>query len=216
LSLSEKPPTSHSNIGRRVWLCFGANLEGNWGLPGEAIERALREIAGSGLTCIGRSSRYRTSPVGLARQPEFVNVMAAFAGSIAPGEMLRLAKRLERMAGRRLGLRNGPRPLDIDIIDHGGRVVGGSGRARAVGRLLLPHPECAKRGFVLVPLAEAGPAWRHPRLGLRAGDLLRRNPHLRRGVVRWAERDLPIGAGDEGPPAAVLPGVSPAGEQITS
>src|SRR5262249_8436131 len=78
---------------------------------------------------------------------------------------LRLVKGLERQAGRRLGQTWGPRPLDIDILDFGGRRLGWPPGRHRRGRLILPHPEAHRRAFVLVPVADIAPAWRHPVLG---------------------------------------------------
>lgn len=75
------------------------------------------------------------------------------------------------------------RPLDIDIIDHGGRVANWPAPTRTGSPLVLPHPFAHLRGFVLVPLAEIAPWWRHPILGLSARELLARNPRLARGIV---------------------------------
>jgi 2-amino-4-hydroxy-6-hydroxymethyldihydropteridine diphosphokinase len=91
----------------------------------------------------------------------------------APAWILRLLKRLERRAGRRLGRTWGPRPLDIDILDYGGRRLGWPCRKRR-GGLVIPHPEAHRRAFVLAPLAEIEPQWRHPVLGVTARVLLAR------------------------------------------
>lgn len=149
----------------------------------------MRELETRGLRVVARSSFYRTRPVGLARQPAFLNAVIGLEGGIAPGSLLRLAKALERQAGRRdLGPRGGPRPLDIDVLDFGGRRIGRAGSQRVAGRLLLPHPELTSRGFVLVPLAEVAPHWRHPLQGLGARQLLIRNPGLRRGILAVSRR----------------------------
>lgn len=167
-----------------LWISLGCNVRGLWGPCHAALERAIIELEAHGLRVVAKSQFFRTRPVGLARQPQFLNAVIGLDGGIAPGVLLRLAKKLERQAGRRsVGPRGGPRPLDIDILDHGGRQVGRPGRQRLAGRILLPHPEITTRGFVLVPLAEAGPEWRHPRLRLSAAQFLKRQPGLRRGVV---------------------------------
>ena len=102
----------------------------------------------------------------MAPQPRYLNAVVLVEAYIAPGALLRLLKRIERRAGGRLGARNGgPRPLDIDILDYGGRRIGRPPRRRQRGRLILPHPEMHRRAFVLVPLLEVAPAWRHPRSG---------------------------------------------------
>jgi 2-amino-4-hydroxy-6-hydroxymethyldihydropteridine diphosphokinase len=150
------------------------------------MERALAELARHGLHLVARSSFYRTPPLGTGCQPPYMNAVFVLQGGIAPAALLRLAKRLERTAGRRRGRRWGPRPLDIDILDLGGCRIGRPGARRMEGRLVLPHPELARRAFVLIPLAEVLPQWRHPALGVRAADLLRRSPGLARGIERIA------------------------------
>jgi 2-amino-4-hydroxy-6-hydroxymethyldihydropteridine diphosphokinase len=133
---------------------------------------------------LGFSPLFTTAPVGLGRQPVYLNAVVMVEGCIAPADLLRTLKRIERAAGRRLGRHWGPRPLDIDILDFGGRQIGNPhGRRR--GQLQQPHPEMHKRAFVLLPLREVAPAWRHPRLGLTVSTLLARlAPRDRAGVRR--------------------------------
>lgn len=167
-----------------VWLGVGANVSGAWGQPQASLAQLLTEFERSDLRVMARSSLYATSPVGHARQPRFLNAVVGVRTSLGPASLLTKLKRMERGAGRRLGGRWGPRPLDIDILDFGGRRVGVGRDTSRAGRLLLPHPGIPDRGFVLVPLAEAAPAWRHPVFDCTARDLLRRRPHLARGVIR--------------------------------
>jgi 2-amino-4-hydroxy-6-hydroxymethyldihydropteridine diphosphokinase len=166
---------------RLIWLAFGANVKGLWGAPGETLARAVAELGGEGLQANELSDVVVSQPVGRLRQPAFHNAVAAFRGDIGPARLLWLVKALERRAGRKPGVRWGPRPLDIDIIDFGGRRVSMGCRHTRPGQLVLPHPEAERRGFVLVPLAAIAPHWRHPRLGVRGRDLIRRQPRLLRG-----------------------------------
>lgn len=168
----------------KIWLGLGANVAGSWGKPRESLSRAIRELEQRGLATVRRSKFYLTVPLGAGSQPHYVNAVIEVRASIGPAALLRLVKRLERKAGRRLARHWGPRPLDIDILDFGGRRVGRGGPLRPAGRLLLPHPEIAHRGFVLVPLADAAPEWRHPHWGVSARHLLQRGPHMKRGVAR--------------------------------
>jgi 2-amino-4-hydroxy-6-hydroxymethyldihydropteridine diphosphokinase len=178
------------NIGK-IWLSLGANIAGRWGSPEQSFDRAVRELQGRGFAILDRSMCYATLPHGSVRQPVFLNMVISMRGSAGPAALLRLLKAMERRAGRRLGPRWGPRPLDLDILDYGGRILGRPATPRppgrttpphSLGRLVLPHPEMHRRGFVLVPLAAVAPAWRHPRLRAGARQLLGRNPLLRRGI----------------------------------
>jgi len=103
------------------------------------------------------SSLYRTPPWGDLDQPDFVNACLLARTDLAPPELLDLTQRVEQAIGRRKTRHWGPRAIDIDILFHGEG-------AFSDARLVLPHPQIARRAFVLLPLAEIAP-------GLRLGDL---------------------------------------------
>jgi 2-amino-4-hydroxy-6-hydroxymethyldihydropteridine diphosphokinase len=167
-----------------IWIAIGANVEGAWGKPRDTFDRALRELRAIGLHEFARSGLFLTRPVGQVRQPDFLNAVFGIGASLPPASLLRLLKTLEKRAGRRANGKWGPRPLDLDILDFGGRIVGQPAGLRRRGELVLPHPELTYRGFVLVPLAEVAPGWCHPRIGVRAETLLKSRPRLARGVRR--------------------------------
>lgn len=163
-------------------LGLGSNLGGAWGPPAETIRRAIDALETAGLEVIACSRLITSRPVGPVRQPTFVNAVVVVRTRHGAVEMLRRVKQIERAAGRRIGVRWGPRALDIDLLDIGGRRHGAGARRTMRGRLVLPHPEIARRGFVLVPLAEVAPGWRHPLLCVTAAALLKRQPRLRQGI----------------------------------
>lgn len=108
----------------------------------EAVRRLDEETAVRSVSRI-----YASEPFGRAFQPWFLNLAVRLATRLSPWDLLRLAKRLEREAGRRSGARWGPRPLDVDILLMGDAVVSDAG-------LTIPHAAMAQRRFCLVPLAE--------------------------------------------------------------
>ncbi len=167
----------------RLILGLGANIAGAWGSPRDTLLRALDALRQQGLVPLCHSDFFRTKPVGGGRQPDYLNAVVLTQAKLAPAALLRLTKGLERQAGRRPGRRLGPRPLDIDILDYGGRRQGWPGRERGRARLVLPHPEAHRRAFVLVPLAQVAPRWRHPVLGASARTLLGRLGWTRRHQV---------------------------------
>jgi 2-amino-4-hydroxy-6-hydroxymethyldihydropteridine diphosphokinase len=147
---------------RRWVIGFGSNL----GERRANLDRAAAALEEAGVRLLRRSSLYRTEAVDYNEQPEFLNAVAAVEAALEPAGLLDLLKGIERRLGRSPGgPRFGPRVIDLDILHAGERVVETPG-------LVVPHPRLARRRFVLVPLAEIDPAWRHPRLGKTAAELL--------------------------------------------
>jgi 2-amino-4-hydroxy-6-hydroxymethyldihydropteridine diphosphokinase len=157
-----------------VIIALGGNKTGNWGQPADALQRAIRELATHGVLVVAQSPIYRTQALGGGRQPSFLNSVILVQSALPPAGLLRLLKRLERTAGRQLGRRWGPRPLDLDIIDFRGLRLAWRSSPLQRASLTLPHPEAHKRSFVLKPLLDVAPHWRHPVLGASAQTLLRR------------------------------------------
>lgn len=116
------------------------------------------------------ASLYRSLPVSPVPQPDFLNTAALAHTSLGPEEVLALAKSLELAAGRRRGLRFGPRPLDIDLLLYGDRQC-------RHPELTLPHPRLAERRFMLEPLAEIAPDLPVPPGGSTVAELLARVRH---------------------------------------
>ncbi len=132
----------------RVYLSLGSNL----GDRRDNLERALRRLGETPGLRIGRVSRkYRSAPLGVTEQPEFLNLAAEAFTTLAPTELLRAVKSLEAALGRpKTGPRWGPRVIDIDILLYDGAPV-------EAPDLVVPHPGMEERAFVMVPLAEIAP-----------------------------------------------------------
>jgi 2-amino-4-hydroxy-6-hydroxymethyldihydropteridine diphosphokinase len=115
------------------------------------------------------ASLYRSAPVSPIPQPDYLNTAAVGCASLAPEDLLAVAKALELAAGRRPGVRFGPRALDVDLLLWNGRLA-------SRPELTLPHPRLRERRFVLAPLAEIAPELAVPPDGLRVRELLARLP----------------------------------------
>ncbi|MGH9368210.1 MAG: 2-amino-4-hydroxy-6-hydroxymethyldihydropteridine diphosphokinase [Thermoanaerobaculia bacterium] len=160
---------------RPTYLGLGSNL----GDRRANLRAALAAIAR--LARVRRvSSFYLSEPVGYADQPCFYNAVVRISWPGTPAGLLSGVQRIERLLGRVPTFRNGPRAIDIDLLD-----VGGAVRPRPDP--VLPHPRLSERRFVLAPLAEIAPSWRHPVTGRTARELmakLPRRPRVRRIVNR--------------------------------
>jgi 2-amino-4-hydroxy-6-hydroxymethyldihydropteridine diphosphokinase len=137
-----------------ILIGLGSNVSGPWGSPRDTVLRALHELDGHGTQLLAASGLVETAPFGKVNQPSFVNAAARIATAMPPETLMLHLHDIERHAGRRRRLRWGPRTLDLDLLDYHGLI--------RRGRLLLPHPGIAERDFVLTPLMEIAPGWRHP------------------------------------------------------
>ncbi len=102
-----------------------------------------------------RSRVYETPAWGYEDQGPFLNMAAEGQTELAPVALLARIKQLETDLGRRPSFRWGPRIIDIDILFYGEMVLDTS-------ELTIPHPRLQERAFVLVPLADIAPDWKHP------------------------------------------------------
>ena len=158
------PPAARPPTAQGIFVALGANLRGPGGDPPRRnCERALAMIAAGGAAVLRRSRWYASAPAPPSDQPDFVNGVARLATDLAPAALLALLQGIEARLGRRRGPRNAARVIDLDLLDWRGRVVGRP--AGDAGRLVLPHPRLHERAFVLLPLQEVAPGWRHPVTG---------------------------------------------------
>mgnify|MGYP003646832682 CR=1 FL=1 len=162
-----------------ILIGLGANLPTVHGSPLMTLKAALTLMPAFGISPVRCSSFYRTPAIAHDVQPPYVNAVAVVAAALPAPDLLAALHRLEAQFGRVREMRWAPRSLDLDLLDHEGQIVtsatGGEGDAsRLTLPLALPHPELDKRGFVLVPLAEVAPEWRHPVSGATATTLLER------------------------------------------
>jgi len=130
-----------------AFVGLGANLDN----PLRQVTQALAELDAIEHThVLGASSLYRTSPVGYADQPDFINAVARLRTGLTPRELLDALHAIENRHARRRSVRNAPRTLDLDLLLYGMLVLREEG-------LIVPHPRMHERAFVLLPLAELAP-----------------------------------------------------------
>jgi 2-amino-4-hydroxy-6-hydroxymethyldihydropteridine diphosphokinase len=151
------PPSAQRSL---VILGMGANL----GDPPAQLRTAV-ELLSSCVAVDAISSVYLTEPVGVRSQPEFANIVLRGRTGLPVRDLLAQTQAIERQMGRTEGVRYGPRIIDIDLLAYDEVVV-------ASEALVIPHAWLHRRSFVLVPLVEIAPEWRHPVLGVTAVQML--------------------------------------------
>jgi len=151
----------------KIYIGLGANLPFEGGLPPTSLMRALDAMAARGLQIKAVSSLYASPPKPLSGQPWFTNLVAEIGTRLSAADLLAELHAIERRMSRTRRVRWAARTLDTDIIDFRGEIAQGPD-------LFLPHPRLSNRLFVLEPLAEIAPLWRHPQTGEGIASLLRR------------------------------------------
>ncbi|SLN77081.1 2-amino-4-hydroxy-6-hydroxymethyldihydropteridine diphosphokinase [Oceanibacterium hippocampi] len=157
-----------------VLIGLGANLDHPvHGGPRETLLAALDALALGGVSVVRLSPWYLTRPVPDEGQPWYVNGVAQVDTVLAANSLLAMLHEIEAALGRVRKARWESRTVDLDLLDYRGHVVAPAVPHRH-GVATLPHPRLENRPFVLRPLVDILPDWRHPMSGLTATELLSR------------------------------------------
>lgn len=159
-------------------IATGANLAFGRRLPPDTLAAADEALGAAVGPVVARSRLYSTPAFPPASGPAYVNAAIAVQTTLSPAAVLDALHRIEARLGRTRRDRWGARTADLDLLAMADTVLPdratflawqGLASAEQVRRtppeLILPHPRMQDRGFVLVPLAEIAPDWRHPVLG---------------------------------------------------
>ena len=136
----------------KAFIGIGSNL----GTPAENCEQAIRLLhIPPEIEVVARSSLYESEPVGEIEQNWFVNATVAIKTSLTPEALLNTIFKIEKVLGRERREKWGPRIIDLDLLVYEDHLIHST-------TLTLPHPEMAKRRFVLLPLSEFAGDYMHP------------------------------------------------------
>lgn len=153
---------------RPIFIGAGANLpHPDYDSPHETLGAALLELDRRQARVVRSSRWYRTAPVPASDQPWYVNLVAEIATPLPADELLAVLHRIEDLFGRVRSVPNAARLIDLDLLDYRGEIA-----APGPSRATLPHPRMTGRAFVLRPLADLAPAWRHPVSGASIRELV--------------------------------------------
>ena len=147
-----------------ILIALGSNLSSHAGDPAATLRAALAHLAAHDVEIEAVSRFFRTPAWPDPNDPPFVNAVARAITELSPGELIARLHETEAAFGRVRTERNAPRTLDLDILDYGGR--------SEAGPPVLPHPRIESRAFVLIPLKDVAPDWRHPVSGKSLDELL--------------------------------------------
>lgn len=152
-----------------ILIAIGANLAATgFGSPRSTCEAAVERLAGEADVAVtGRSRWYESEPVPPSDQPWYVNGVVRIETNLDPAALLARLHDIEASFGRVRQVRNEARPLDLDLIDYDGRISDGGNDGP-----VLPHPRAHERAFVLLPLRDVAPDWRHPATGEAVAALI--------------------------------------------
>lgn len=149
---------------KHCWISFGGNIgdvKGTFDASLALLSLHPRIELGA------RSGLYSTAAMGTQAGTQFLNSICGLTTELAPKELLRVLQAVEDQLGRVRDIRWGPRTLDLDVISYGDEVIHDP-------ELTVPHPGVTYRRFVLDPLVEIAPQWRHCLLMETAGQMLER------------------------------------------
>jgi 2-amino-4-hydroxy-6-hydroxymethyldihydropteridine diphosphokinase len=155
------------NASTRAFVALGANMPFDGVSGPQLLARAVAAMQAAGLSLRALSGVWETEawPQG-SGQPDYYNAVAELDGAgLEPQPLYAVLSQIERNFGRERREKWAPRTLDLDVIAMDGFVG-------AFDSIELPHPRMQERAFVLAPLAELAPEWRHPESGQSVANLL--------------------------------------------
>ena len=154
-----------------ILIGIGANLNSpSYGEPRSTCGAALEFLTKAGLLITARSRWYKSAPVPVSDQPWFINAVIQVKAAPKPEKLMELLLYTEKNFGRSRSEVNEPRVLDLDLIAYNKLIL--SLDNSDAPNLNIPHPRLQDRAFVLMPLNDIAPNWRHPVKNLNLDEMI--------------------------------------------
>ena len=138
-----------------IHLNIGSNLDSRFGDKFKNISKAVKLLINLNIKIKMVSNFYETPSYPNKKFPYFANIGLLVTSNLDPYTMLKEINLIEKKIGRKKKNKNDPRVCDIDIIDF-------NCLSESNKKLIIPHPKCHLRNFVLYPIKEIDPEWVHP------------------------------------------------------
>ena len=167
-------------------LGLGSNLSSNFGNRFENIDLAISHLQSYKIQLLKKSSFYETLSYPEIKNPKFINVVIEVLTHLPPEDLASVLIFVEEKLERKRGKKNNPRTCDIDIIDYNNQVLNFQYKNLY---LEIPHRKLISRNFVLFPLREIAPSWKHPNTEEIIGTLIQKLPVADRKSILKVEKN---------------------------
>ena len=154
-----------------IFLGLGSNLASKYGNRFTNINLAISYLEGYGIKVIKKSSFYETPSYPNKENPKFINIVILVKTILPLIDLMSLLVFIEEKLERKRGKKNDPRTCDIDIIDYNSKILN---LKYNNFDLTVPHKNLTSRNFILFPLQEISPKWKHPKTKEFISDLLQK------------------------------------------
>ena len=156
-----------------IILSLGSNLPSKFGNRLDNLELAMSLLESGGIKIDKKSSFYETPSYPDKSKPKFLNIIISIKTDFTPVDLMSVLIHIEKKLERKRNIKNEPRTCDIDIIDYNNEIINLSNKKF---NFIIPHKNLISRNFVLIPLQEILPSWKHPKTKQIISTLIQKLP----------------------------------------
>jgi len=169
-----------------IILALGSNLTSNFGNRFENIDKAVEYLKDYNIKVIKKSSFYETESFPNKNNPKFINIVIEVSTQLDLEDLASKIMIVENKLGRKRGVKNQPRTCDIDIIDYNNKEIKFT---KNQFEFIVPHISLESRNFVLFPLKEILPNWKHPKSKESINTLIEKLPLDERNSILKVDKN---------------------------